>query len=143
MHALDTLRHVVRLLFRRVSIRHIYARALDRAPGGARIPVERISGAVLLLAGRDDRMWPAARMAQGLDDGLRAAGHANHETILYESAGHRMRYAVWPDLHAPSRFVGGGTPEANHAVGRAAWRSIKDFFDRELRAAAPGGLENR
>lgn len=157
---LGVLRHVVRVLFRRVSLRHLYARALDRAPKDARIPVERISGAVLLLAGRDDRMWPAARMADVLDGRLRAAGHANHETILYDNAGHRMRYAVWPDLHAPSRFVGGGTPEANHAAGRAGWKSIRDFFERELRAAdvpggpsqatgastrldAPGGLENR
>ena len=133
MEGLKLLRHSVRVIFRTVSLLSLYELALDEAPVAAEIPVEEIAGAILLLAGEDDRMWPAARMADALDQRLSRNNHPSHETVLYENTGHRMRYALWPDLHEPSRFVGGGSPEANHANGRDGWQRIKAFFHRELK----------
>ncbi|MCZ6643177.1 MAG: acyl-CoA thioesterase/BAAT N-terminal domain-containing protein [Gammaproteobacteria bacterium] len=129
----EVLRHLIRLLFRNVSMLPIYERTLNLAPPESAIQVEEISGAILLLAGRDDRMWPSARMAAILDERLTDNHHPNHEIVLYDNTGHRMRYALWPDLHQPSRIVGGGRPEQNHASGRDAWRRIKEFLRRELR----------
>ncbi len=130
--AFETLRHLVRLLFRNVAMGWIYERALDRAPPEAAIQVEEISGAILLLAGEDDRMWPSARMSRTLDARLTRGQHPSHEMVLYENTGHRMRYALWPDLHEPSSIVGGGRPEDNHAAGRDGWQRIKEFLRREL-----------
>lgn len=127
-----TLRHTIRLLFRNVSFLPVYENALAHAPEAAAIPVERSNAAMLLLAGTDDRMWPAARMTEMLALRLEAHGHRRIETRTFGAAGHRMRYALWPDLHAPSRIVGGGTPEGNHAAGQLAWRKTKHFFAREL-----------
>ena len=126
------LRHTIRLLIRNVSFLPVYESALAHAPDAAAIPVERSNAAVLLLAGTDDRMWPAARMTEMLAQRLKAHGHRHIETRTFGAAGHRMRYALWPDLHAPSRIVGGGTPEGNHAAGQLAWLRIKRFFAREL-----------
>ena len=130
--ALETLRHLTRVLFRNVAMGWIYARALDRAPPEAAIQVEEIAGAILLLAGEDDRMWPSARMSRTLDERLTRNQHPRHEMVLYENTGHRMRYALWPDLHQPSSIVGGGRPEDNHIAGRDGWQRIKEFLRREL-----------
>ncbi|MCZ6666583.1 MAG: hypothetical protein O7B81_14875, partial [Gammaproteobacteria bacterium] len=46
----------------------------------------------------------------------------------YEDAGHSMALALWPGGGQPSRFVGGGTPEANHLAGQAAWLEIRNLF---------------
>ncbi|MEE8042686.1 MAG: acyl-CoA thioester hydrolase/BAAT C-terminal domain-containing protein [Pseudomonadales bacterium] len=138
IETLSTLRHVVRVLFREASFLPIYERALDQAPAAAEIPVEKIAGAILLLAGSDDRMWPSVRMATLLDARLERHDHPNYETVVYDGSGHRMRYALWPDQHEPSRFVGGGSPEANHVNGGDGWQRIKAFFDRELKRSAGG-----
>jgi len=130
--ALEILRHMVRLLFRNVAMGWIYERALQQAPPEAAIQVEEISGAILLLAGEDDRMWPSARMSRTLDARLTRGRHPSHEMVLYENTGHRMRYALWPDLYQPSSIVGGGRPEDNHIAGRDGWQRIKEFLRREL-----------
>ena len=132
VEALETLRHVIRLIFRNVSMLAIYERSLDQAPPESAIRVEEISGAILLLAGQDDRMWPSARMAEILNERLTRSSHPSHEMVLYDNTGHRMRYALWPDLHQPSSIVGGGRPEDNHLAGRDGWRRIKDFLRQEL-----------
>ena len=54
---LSALGRLVRMLAQRpVSMRRGYQDALDQAPSDAFIPVEKISGRILLLSGSDDRM---------------------------------------------------------------------------------------
>ncbi len=95
-------------------------------------------GTAPVLAGSDDRMWPSVRMATLLGARLERHDHPNYETVVYDGSGHRMRYALWPDQHEPSRFVGGGSPEANHVNGGDGWQRIKAFFGRELKRSAGG-----
>jgi len=48
---------------RGVRLRPVYARAFARHEPAARIPVERISGRVLLISGGRDCVWPATDLA--------------------------------------------------------------------------------
>ncbi len=44
----------------------LYVPSLAAAPAAAAIPVEAIHGPILLIAGRDDALWPSAAMAEQL-----------------------------------------------------------------------------
>ncbi|MEU7002649.1 acyl-CoA thioester hydrolase/BAAT C-terminal domain-containing protein [Nonomuraea sp. NPDC046570] len=106
-----------------VSVRSWYERSLaihaDRLPAAA-IPVEKASADLVLIAGGADRMWPSLRFARELAARRSAAGR---EAVLITraDAGHRV---VFPGEAVPSpstKFDHGGTPEANTALGAAAW----------------------
>ena len=60
----------------------------DRVPA-ARIPVERIQGEVLLVAGGDDRLWPSCDFAERIVDRRSAAG-LRTELVSHPRAGHRV-----------------------------------------------------
>jgi dienelactone hydrolase len=45
----------------------LYAPTLAAAPPEAAIPVEKIHGPVLLLAGKDDALWPSGAMAEQIE----------------------------------------------------------------------------
>ena len=95
----------------------------EQVAEGAWIPVERIGGEVVLVAGGDDQVWPSAdhaeriaarRREHGLDSTVITHPEAGHHTILpgepVVAGGHRMRR--------------GGTPEADAALGLRAWPHI-------------------
>ena len=70
-----TVRNAVRMLLQRPTpMRPAYESALEQAPPGAFIPVERIAAPVLLLSGTDDMMVPSTRMAAQLEDRLMEYG---------------------------------------------------------------------
>ncbi|MEM7656200.1 MAG: acyl-CoA thioester hydrolase/BAAT C-terminal domain-containing protein [Bacteroidota bacterium] len=55
----------------------------------AAIPVERISGPVLLFSGKDDQVWPAATMALQIEQRLEAHDFPHEvQQIAYDNAGH-------------------------------------------------------
>jgi hypothetical protein len=93
----------------------------DRVPA-ARIPVERISGEVLLVAGGDDRLWPSVDFAERVVT-RRAVAGLGTELVFHPRAGHRV---VLPGEAPPppSHLVHGGTPGADAELGRLAWPSI-------------------
>lgn len=86
----------------------------DRVPA-ARIPVDRIEGEVLLVAGGDDRLWPSVDMADEIVAHRSAAG-LDTTLVTHPGAGHRL---VLPGEQppAPSHLVHGGSPEADRALG--------------------------
>ena len=90
----------------------------DRVPA-ARIPVERVTGDVLLVAGGDDRLWPSCDMAEEIVARRSAAG-LNTSLVVHPRAGHRV---VLPGEQPapPSHLVHGGTPEADAELGRLVW----------------------
>ena len=90
----------------------------DRVPA-ARIPVERVTGDVLLVAGGDDRLWPSCDMAEEIV-ARRAATGLNTSLVVHPRAGHRV---VLPGEQPapPSHLVHGGTPEADAELGRLVW----------------------
>jgi hypothetical protein len=90
----------------------------DRVPG-ARIPVERIEGEVLLVAGGDDRLWPSCDMAEEIVARRDAAGLAT-AYVTHPRAGHRV-LLPGEAPPAPSHLVHGGSPDADAALGRLVW----------------------
>lgn len=134
MSRVRTLRNGVRLLAgRNVSFRSTYEEAFSSAPEESFIRIEDVAGPILLLSGMEDQMGPATLMGAAIEQRLAERGF-EHElrSRAYEGAGHAMKLDLWPGGGRPSRFVGGGTPEANHRAGRAAWREILSFFSETL-----------
>lgn len=96
-------------------------RFADRVPG-ATIPVERIAE-LLLVAGGDDRVWPAEDHARRISD--RRSAHGRRTTLVTDPvAGHRAILPGEPVVTAGMRMQRGGTEEADRRLGRAAWAAI-------------------
>jgi dienelactone hydrolase len=109
-----------------------FAQTLARGTGDAGIPITRMRGRALLVARGDDRIWPAARMADSLATLARRAGGPPVEVLRYPDAGHLL---MGPGP-GRERFVGGGwvvefggTAAANRAARDAAWARTLAFLD--------------
>src|SRR5205085_2465362 len=63
------------------AYRGLYEASLEHAPEDAEIPVERIIGAVVLLAGDDDQVWPAAAFAHRIEERRREHGLLAHVVV--------------------------------------------------------------
>jgi len=104
----------------------MYCRSLeefaDRVPA-ARIPVERIAGEVVLVAGGDDELWPSALFAE-LVRRRRAAAGLPTEVVAHERAGHRVILPGEPVLPPSPARAYGGSDEADAELGRLAWPMI-------------------
>lgn len=97
----------------------------DRVPA-ARIPVERIAGEVLLVAGGDDRLWPSCDFAERIVERRSAAG-LRTELVRHPRAGHRL-LLPGEAPPAPSHLVHGGTPEADAALGALVWPYLEELL---------------
>ena len=109
----------------------------------ATIRVERIRGAVLLISGRDDRVWPSTQMANAVMARLDANHFAYpHEHLAYVRAGHGVSRPWTPTTeinHVRHPLTGriislGGTPEGTAAARADSWRHVLAFLDANLRA---------
>jgi dienelactone hydrolase len=92
-----------------------------------RIPVERIRGPVLLVAGAADQVWDSAYSAAAIDERRHARGALPTEDLTFDDAGHGVTVAV-PYLPFPTEFsldgftlVSGGTRQADVLARNAAW----------------------
>jgi dienelactone hydrolase len=106
----------------------------------AAIPVERISGPVMLISGGDDHVWPATEMSEQIVERLKRRDFPHAvEHLNYPRAGHMLRYPYLPTTprearHAHlrnARYSFGGTPEADAEAQADSWRRAIAF----LRAA--------
>ncbi|HUP89816.1 MAG TPA: acyl-CoA thioester hydrolase/BAAT C-terminal domain-containing protein [Longimicrobiales bacterium] len=127
------------------SSRERFLRRMTNAPNlaAAEIPVERINGAVLLFAGRDDQVWPSDIFSARVVERLKKRNFKYAvEQYSYENAGHRMArpyipttnirdVAVHPVSHRKTMF--GGTPEGQAYANEDSWRKLLTFLDRYLR----------
>jgi dienelactone hydrolase len=120
-----------------IHVRRVYERGRAAFPERAvraRIPVETIRGAVMVIGAYDDQMWPSGMMAQNLAERRLEAGLAV-SAHLYPDAGH----ALYPTGYDPTTTYGqrrqkvGGTPAANAMAQADAWQSTLRFLRRELR----------
>lgn len=88
----------------------------------AAIPVEDINE-VVLVAGGDDQVWPAADMSNAIN--ARRAAHGLTTTILSDpAAGHRTILPGEPTVSGGIRMRRGGTEDADRSLGAAAWATI-------------------
>jgi hypothetical protein len=89
----------------------------------AAIPVELIPDLVL-IAGGDDKVWPAVAQAAAIRD--RRSIYGLGTTLVTDlQAGHRTILPGEPVVSGGMRMQRGGTESADRRLGRAAWRQIE------------------
>jgi dienelactone hydrolase len=128
---------------RPVIFRNLFAAGLrnEAAVERAAIPVEQISGPVLLISGGDDHVWPAAEMGEAIVARLteRRFRHAV-EHFRYPSAGHLLRYPHLPTTARESRhqhlrgarYSFGGSARADAEAQADAWHRAIAFLSKHL-----------
>jgi dienelactone hydrolase len=104
------------------AYRGLYESSLPGPPEAA-IPVERIAGDVVLVAGGDDRVWPSARFAEEIAVRRRAHG-LDTSVVTHAGAGHRTVLPGEGAVVAGQSMARGGTPQADAELGRRAWPEI-------------------
>ena len=114
-----------------------FAHTLTRGAGAAAIPIERIRGRLLLVAGDDDRIWPAGPMADSIAARARRHGGPEVQVLRYPNAGHLLMGAGpgRERIVAGNRVVEfGGTESGNRAARDDAWARTLTFL-----RTSPGG----
>jgi dienelactone hydrolase len=102
----------------------LYERGLQHQDGSTgSIPVERIAGTVLLVAGGDDLVWPSVRFAEQIAERRRKHGLTT-EVVSHPHAGHRVTLPGETPPTSGMTMARGGTAEADAALGTAAWPAI-------------------
>jgi hypothetical protein len=97
-----------------------YAGGLRRPEAeGAAIPVERIGGRVVLVAGGADALWPSGDMARAIAGRRRAAGRTEDEVVELPGAGHLLRTPLIPVRPFTTGGIDLGGEAAGHAAGQA------------------------
>jgi dienelactone hydrolase len=107
-------------------------RAVERAT----IRVENIRGAILLISGKDDRVWPSTSMAERIVARLREHQHPfTCRHLSYDNAGHSFGLPEQPRTNATTEtFKMGGTPSGNAAAATSSWKATLEFLETELRS---------
>jgi dienelactone hydrolase len=108
------------------------ARAVERST----IPVERINGPVMLVSGKDDRVWPSSELSEITMRRLMQHRHRFPFVHLsYESAGHRFYPPYVPTTIVAIKhpvngveYALGGTPEGNAAAAEDSWPKVLAFL---------------
>ncbi|MCI0744361.1 MAG: alpha/beta fold hydrolase [Verrucomicrobia subdivision 3 bacterium] len=105
-----------------------------RAVENATIHVEKIRAAILLISGKDDRVWPSAPMAERIVARLREHRHAfTYRHLSYDNAGHSFGLPNQPRTNdATGTFKMGGTPAGNAAAAADSWKAMLEFLETEL-----------
>lgn len=94
----------------------------------ATLAVEQIPE-VVVVAGGDDRVWPAVQHAELIRD--RRAAHGLATTVVSDhEAGHRTILPGESVVTAGQRMQRGGTESADRRLGAAAWEHIAAYLDR-------------
>jgi dienelactone hydrolase len=94
------------------------------------IPVERINGPVLVIAGTNDRVAPSAPMGEAIMRRLARGGRTYGDTVLiYPDAGHAI---ALPYIPVAPRLSVGGTPADKARADRESWEHVLQFLRRSL-----------
>jgi len=109
------------------------------AVGKATVEVEKIKGPVLLVSGREDRVWPSSELSRIALARLEKNDHPfPHEHLDYEGAGHVVFLPYQPTSVGYTRvFSGmaldfGGSPEANARASVDSWEKMLRFLANNL-----------
>ncbi|MDO5604220.1 MAG: acyl-CoA thioesterase/bile acid-CoA:amino acid N-acyltransferase family protein [Paracoccus sp. (in: a-proteobacteria)] len=111
----------------------------DRALAAqARIPVENITGPVLLISGRDDRAWPSSLYSRMVASALRRHEHPCLVRHLdFDDAGHAINLPFVPATqlmreHPVSKvpYTNGGTASGNARADLCSWRGVVAFLNQ-------------
>jgi uncharacterized protein len=117
--------------------RIFYERVLDdkTAISVASIAVEKINGAVLVVSGTDDQMWPSTYFSEMVIERLKAHDHPfPYEHLRYEGAGHVITLPkAEPEITWSERYEVGGSYEANEFANTDSWPRVLSFLEQHLK----------
>jgi len=104
----------------------------EEAVKTAAIPVERTNGAILVISGESDRMWPSKRMCEQIRDRLRSANFTHaFEHLSFPDAGHTI---AGPGYSRMRRVMEtGGTVEGNSRAMAQGWAGMLAFLEKHLK----------
>ncbi len=108
------------------AYRGLYAASLARYPREAAlaaIPVERITGEVLVVAGEDDQVWASADFARAVVTRRKEHGRST-VPVTHPRAGHRIVLPGEEPVQGGMTMRRGGTPDADAELGALAWRDL-------------------
>jgi dienelactone hydrolase len=116
---------------------------VDRNPNQvaqALIPVEKTQGAILMISGDDDQMWPSTPLAEIAMRRLQEKGFSYpYEHISYAGAGHFIAPPYAPTttiaINHPvdgGYYTFGGKPEANYRASVDSWHKRLQFLHQYL-----------
>lgn len=109
----------------------------------AEIQVERIRGALLLVSGKDDGVWPSAESAAKIVARLQQQRFPfPYESLVYEHVGHAITRPYMPTTNLngqrnprSGRVVNrGGTPGGTAKAREDSWTKVLAFVGRALNA---------
>lgn len=110
--------------------------AIERASEAKReratIPVEEISGPVLLVSGEQDTVWPSAELTRRAATRLEAHEHPyRFEHLSFPRAGHAIRvpYRFDATKDPDETHPFGGTNRANARASARAWERALQYLD--------------
>ncbi|WP_179229036.1 acyl-CoA thioester hydrolase/BAAT C-terminal domain-containing protein [Parenemella sanctibonifatiensis] len=96
------------------------------------IPVEQITGPVLLVCGEQDTLWPSCPMAQQIEERITTNG-GTAELLAYADAGHLgVGPPLDPGADAEALTELGGTAAGNASARADGWPQVLDFFRHAL-----------
>jgi dienelactone hydrolase len=119
-----------------IRFTHAQPKAEPRLPAKPRasIPVEKISGPIMLVSAGDDKLWPSTAYAAAIITRLRKHHHHNYISLIYPHAGHGIA-SVLPNLPAPTIIPTpkgpiplGGTQTADAHARADAWPKLLAFL---------------
>lgn len=119
----------------KILLRKGYERAILQIPdlSFAEIPVEKITGPILLISGTDDQVWPSSIMAEKIESRLKTMNFKyNLVNLIYQGAGHWID--VRPSLPKRNRYFNevffvGGTVDADGAAVTDATQKVFGFLE--------------
>jgi dienelactone hydrolase len=105
----------------------------------AAIKAEDIKGPVLLVSGKEDRVWPSSKLSSIAAARLEENNHPYpYEHLDYDGAGHVVFLPYHPTTVGYTRvFSGmalefGGSPEANARASADSWKKMLRFLEDAL-----------
>lgn len=112
----------------------LYDESLDNKAAfeQAVIQVEKTQGPILLISGKEDALWPSAKMSDLVIARLKQNKFRYAYThVAYDGAGH----AIAPPGYSPTgdsvRY--GGTPQGNAQAQAKGWKELLAFLARSLK----------
>lgn len=125
----------------------IFTSSLSRASpskvAAATIPVENISGPVLLIGAKDDQVWPSCQLAEVARARLAKHDHLErYGDVLrcFEGAGHRIGVPGSSTMSHSREIIGdtlvnkGGTPQGAARAERETRAMLRAHFERALKS---------
>jgi dienelactone hydrolase len=109
------------------AFRGLYEASLAADPARAAqaaIPVERISGDVVLVGGEDDQVWPGADFARLVARRRDRHGLAS-TVVVHPGAGHRVVLPGEEPARGGMKLARGGSERADRELGQLAWPHLR------------------